>query len=145
MNYLIYVSSATQHFSDEDLKALLIISRQNNINLGITGLLLYSESNFIQVIEGEAEAIDGLYSKIKRDPRHTGFLRLLKGEISERNFPEWSMAFKKISNEDYSMIAGYESLKGTSSQSLDALGKQPVLMLLKNFLKINSEEARYSV
>ncbi len=144
MKYLVYVSSATQHFSEEDLKKLLVTSRENNIKHGITGLLLFCEDNFIQVIEGDALEIDALYSKITLDTRHTGFLRLLKGEIQARNFSEWSMAFKKISAEDFSMIAGYEKLHGANSPTIDALSEQPVLRLLKNFLTINSPDARYA-
>ncbi len=143
MKYLIYVSFATIHFSDEDLKILLGSSRENNMKLGITGMLLYAEGNFIQVIEGEGAAIDALYSKITKDDRHRSFSILMKGEIKERNFGEWSMGFKKISKEDFSNIAGYKNLSANSPDSLGHINKGPVLLLLKNFLKINSVEARY--
>ncbi len=141
MNFLIYVSSATKHFSEEDLKDLLIISRKNNTSLGITGMLLYSDDNFIQVIEGELKTINGLYEKISKDPRHKGILRLLKGEIQTRNFGEWSMGFKKITKEDFSMLSGYENLEGNSFKSIKKLTHQPMLLFLQNFLKINSTAA----
>ena len=137
MHYLVYVSSARQHFSEEDLETLLISSRQNNSKLGITGMLLFSGDNFIQVLEGELQAINSLYSKISSDPRHTGLLILLKGEVETRNFPQWSMGFKKISKEDYSMLSGYERLGDVSSQSINTPAGKSVLLLLKNFLKIN--------
>lgn len=106
MKYLIYVSSATSLFTAEDLKNLLLKSRENNHKAGITGLLLFSEGNFIQVIEGNAEAIDRLYAKIKSDVRHDGFLILNEGVTSERNFPEWTMGFKQISRDDFSSRPG---------------------------------------
>jgi hypothetical protein len=86
-------------------------------------MLLYSDSNFIQVIEGDLQAINELYSRITNDRRPTGFIKLLKGEIQTRNFPEWSMGFKKISNEDYSAISGYEMVEGNNSPSLNRLGE----------------------
>lgn len=144
MQYLIYVSSATQHFSEEDLKELLVISRRNNTAQGITGMLLYAEDNFIQVIEGDSEAVDALYSRISKDPRHNSISVLLRGEIQTRNFSQWSMGFKSISMKDYTELTGFKSLH---SIDLDADNRgidRPVLLLIKNFLKINSVEARYT-
>lgn len=143
MQYLIYVSSATIHFSDQDLKMLLKASRENNASLGITGMLLYADDNFIQVIEGEEDALNTLYGKITRDNRHKSFSILLRGEIKERNFADWSMGFKKISKEEFSQIAGFKNLSANSPDALIHLNKGPVLFLLKNFLKINSIEGRY--
>jgi len=49
---LVYVSSATELFSDTQLENLLLRSRQNNSTLGITGMLLYKDGNFMQCLEG---------------------------------------------------------------------------------------------
>jgi hypothetical protein len=143
MQYLIYVSSATIHFSDENLRTLLKTSRENNAGLGVTGMLLYAEDNFIQVIEGEKAVLNGLYAKITCDNRHKSFSILIRGEIKERNFPDWSMGFKKISKEDFSQIAGFKNLSANSPDALSHLNGGPVLLLLKNFLRINSLEGRY--
>ncbi len=143
MKYIIYVSNATIHFSDNDLEDLLRTSRENNSRLGITGMLLYADGSFIQVIEGEEAAIDGLYKKISRDLRHKSSSILMRAEIKERSFAEWSMGFKRISKEDFSTIAGFKDLSASSPDSLVNINKGPVLQLLKNFLKINSIEARY--
>jgi hypothetical protein len=48
---LVYASSAKQLFSEEDLTALLQQSRDNNTRLGLSGLLLYKDGNFMQVLE----------------------------------------------------------------------------------------------
>ena len=53
MYQLIYLSSATEMFTKEKLLALLEQSRPNNARLGITGILLYSNGNFMQTLEGE--------------------------------------------------------------------------------------------
>ncbi len=64
MFFLVYVSSATRPFSGEDLRALLATCRKNNAELGVTGMLLYKDGNFMQVLEGDEEAVRGLYEKI---------------------------------------------------------------------------------
>ncbi len=140
---MIYVSSATIHFSDEDLQALLKTSRENNASLGITGMLLFAEDNFIQVIEGEEKALNNLYAKITHDTRHKSCSILMRGELKERNFADWSMGFRKIPKEDFSEIAGFNNLSANSPDALTHLNKGPVLTLLKTFLKINPIAGRY--
>jgi hypothetical protein len=49
---LVYVSSATKPFSPDELSELLAQARVDNAALGITGMLLYSNGNFMQVLEG---------------------------------------------------------------------------------------------
>ncbi len=105
MFLLTYVSSATQLFSEEDLVKLLEKSRRNNHALGITGLLLYRDGNFMQLLEGEKETVLALAAKIEQDPRHHGFLPLIQQEQTEREFPDWAMGFKKMNLE--TLPAGY--------------------------------------
>jgi hypothetical protein len=93
---LVYVSSATQLFSDEDLKALLAQSRDKNKRLGITGLLLYKDGNFMQVLEGAEDAVLATYASIQADTRHHGILELIRQPVQEREFASWSMGFKNL-------------------------------------------------
>ncbi len=57
MFFLVYVSSATRPFSGEDLRALLETCRKDNAELGVTGMLLYKDGNFMQVLEGDEDAV----------------------------------------------------------------------------------------
>jgi hypothetical protein len=95
--YLVaYVSSAVQLFSDADLEALLKISRVNNQKVGVTGILLYKEGNFIQVLEGPKESVESVLKRIEGDQRHRGVIRLFEQETAERDFGDWSMGFKRL-------------------------------------------------
>ncbi len=67
---------------------------------------------------------------------------LIRGELKERNFADWSMGFKKVSKEDFAEIAGFKNLSA-SQDVLTHLNGGPTLLLLKNFLKINAVERRY--
>jgi hypothetical protein len=91
---LVYVSVATEEMTDDDLLALLEQSRTFNKENGLTGLLLYKERFFVQVLEGEESIIDALFERIKADTRHFNVLLILKKPIIERNFEQWAMGFK---------------------------------------------------
>jgi hypothetical protein len=93
MIYLAYCSAATALMSNADLIALLRTSRKNNEALGITGMLLYHEGSFMQVLEGEKEAVQSTYRKILIDRRHHNLIKMLDGPIEQRSFREWSMGF----------------------------------------------------
>ncbi len=107
MFHIVYVSSAVRPFSSSELVELLSKAHVHNSNVGITGMLLYKDGNFMQVIEGEEEAVRTLDAKIKRDPRHRGMLMLLQGPLTERQFPDWSMGFRDLNAVDVHSIPGY--------------------------------------
>ena len=56
-------------------------------------MLLYQEGNFMQMLEGEKQVVLELYDTIMSDNRHKGVLKMLTGDIQERNFKDWSMGF----------------------------------------------------
>lgn len=93
MYYITYVSSAASLMHREALNSLLEQSKKNNDRLGITGVLLYKEGNFIQLIEGEERTVRDLFEVIKKDARHKTVVKLLDASVGSRIFPEWSMGF----------------------------------------------------
>jgi hypothetical protein len=106
---IIYHSSAVKRFSEEELMELLQQSRVNNLRLGVTGLLLYKDLDFMQVIEGEENKVRNLSYKIEKDPRHRAYTELRWEIIRERRFPEWSMGFKSLKEIDAGQIPGYSA------------------------------------
>jgi hypothetical protein len=98
MIHLIYISSATRVMSEEDLLELLVQSRACNKTKNVTGMLLYRNDAFLQVLEGEAKHVDEIYRSILSDERNTGHYLIEREEISERQFPDWSMGFEDLSN-----------------------------------------------
>lgn len=93
---LIYVSAATIELSDEELAKVLESSVRHNKEQGVTGMLLYAGGNFIQVLEGEAAAIDETMSRIERDPRHFQLIVLERSPVAEREFGNWYMGFRHL-------------------------------------------------
>ncbi len=100
---LVYGSSSPGLLSNDVLLDILRASRRNNPAVGVTGALLYAEGNFMQVLEGPAEAVESVYLRVRRDDRHRGVLTLIDAAVAERAFPDWSMGFvhgDDLSDED---------------------------------------------
>jgi hypothetical protein len=96
MYLVIYVSTATRRLSDDDLNAILEQSREWNSSVDITGMLLYKGGNIMQFLEGEKEEVISLLNKIRVDPRHHGLIVLVQEEHQDREFDQWSMAYKHL-------------------------------------------------
>ncbi len=80
---LSYISTATSAMSTQDLLALLQQSRKNNADNGVTGMLLYGNGTFLQVLEGDERAVDALIANIRKDPRHTNIKMLYRKTIEQ--------------------------------------------------------------
>ena len=94
MFQLVYISTASQPITPGMLEDILAASRRNNAAAGVTGLLAAGGRRFLQALEGPEQAVLDAYARIKRDPRHRGFV-LLTGRSSDRRaFGDWSMAFE---------------------------------------------------
>ena len=135
MDYLIYISTAVQALSDEELKEILVISQENNSRDGLTGMLLYGEGTFVQLLEGEVGALNETYERIKADQRHKNLSKLDEGVTELRLFPDWSMGYKVISPDDMSEIKGY--VDSNEAKEWDKREYHPALSFLKSFAEIN--------
>ncbi len=96
LSQLIYVSKRTKDCYERDIEQILERSVANNQKLGVTGVLLYSQSRFLQYIEGDFRTIMTLYEKIKKDERHYDATMIALMPISKRVFPNWQMAGKSL-------------------------------------------------
>jgi hypothetical protein len=91
LSHLVYVSTRTADCTDDQIQKILFSCRKNNAGIGITGVLLYSETNFVQYLEGDYKTIIGLYDRIKTDTRHKNVVMITSAPIQERSFPSWQM------------------------------------------------------
>lgn len=97
---LVYVSAATQSYSPQELDALLEKSRHNNTRDGISGMLIYRDGDFLQVLEGPEEAVRTAFARIAKDARHQRIMMLDESRIEQRAFGEWSMGFRRLNAAD---------------------------------------------
>jgi hypothetical protein len=119
---LIYVSSAVAKFSGAGLVVLLSQSREKNARLGITGMLLYKDGNFIHVLEGPNDAVEQMFTTICADDRHRGAICLLRRQIEEREFPDWAMGFRNLNDPAVRTLPGYSEFMNEPLTSEKFLG-----------------------
>jgi hypothetical protein len=93
MLQIIYSSAAVALFSEVELQRLLLHARANNTRLAVTGMLLYQEGSFLQVVEGEGPVLEVLFQRIGADKRHHRVSTLLRREVEARHFGDWAMGF----------------------------------------------------
>ena len=107
---LVYVSSAALPMSKPELLLLLEQARQKNAGLGVTGLLLYKDGNFMQALEGDEAQVRALYASISADPRHRDCIVIFEGHIEQRLFPDWSMGFRDLADQALRERPGFSPL-----------------------------------
>ncbi|WP_022728487.1 BLUF domain-containing protein [Fodinicurvata sediminis] len=100
LTLLLYVSSANNLMGEDHLVDILRTSRRNNRKRGITGMLLYVEGNFMQVLEGPKAEVSALKKTIGNDTRHHGMTEILNLPAEKRLFDNWSMGFRRLDREN---------------------------------------------
>jgi hypothetical protein len=93
---LIYASRLTSGVGANDIQDVLRVSRENNEQSGITGVLCYDPAFFLQCLEGERMKVNELYADILGDPRHRDVIILEFSDIDRRMFSSWSMAYVRL-------------------------------------------------
>ena len=98
---VVYVSEKTD-VSDTTVEDIIASSKKNNPEEDVTGCLLSGSNSFLQLLEGPADSIDTLYSKISKDNRHENVVTLCEEKIDERLFLSWSMKLAPFENMEWS-------------------------------------------
>lgn len=88
---LTYKSVATAAPRASDLDLLVAKARARNRSLGVTGMLLFEDSSFVQTIEGPPAALSTLWASIQRDARHNQIEVLSEHMVASRLFSKWNM------------------------------------------------------
>lgn len=135
MKYLIYLSTSVQLLSDQEIHALLEKARARNASNNITGVLLYHEGNFIQLLEGDTKDVDSTYERIGHDPSHKNLIVIAEGDLDQRNFGTWTMGFQKATAKEFADVEAYSD--PAKLQNLAGTDNHPALAMLKTFVKTN--------
>jgi Sensors of blue-light using FAD len=137
MYHLVYISYASRPMREDDLLDILNTSRVNNKKYGITGMLVYLREKFIQVLEGEYEAVNKVYNEIKADLRHRKVTTVLEGNTEQRLFKDWSMGFKKLDGHQFEELSGYKDPEDFFNTGLLTNESPAVMIFLSLFYKKN--------
>jgi len=104
--HCIYASTAAAIFKESDIPALLDHARAANTERDLTGMLLYIDGGFFQVLEGDDAVVDEVYGRIERDPRHTKITLIIREPIAARDFGEWTMGFRTVDPREAGKLIG---------------------------------------
>ena len=131
--HLGYVSTEAVTFSDEALIALLTEARNANTDRNVTGLLLYREGSFYQVLEGSESEVMATFHDIESDPRHKEVRLLFSGETESREFADWQMGFLNLDGIDLETLSGFSDFMTRDAEPREFLeslsrGKRLALM-----------------
>ncbi|WP_310381268.1 BLUF domain-containing protein [Flavobacterium sp.] len=136
MYKIIYFSSATKLLDEVEINSLLVKAHHYNFEKGITGVLLYLEGDFLQVLEGKKADVVILFDKIKKDSRHQLIITIFEQKISKRQFPDWTMGFHSSTYEKLRRIKGLETIE---KRNLVNINDKSVLTFLNKFIKSHKE------
>lgn len=121
---LTYDSVAVRPWSQRELQGLLEQARRHNLEVGVTGMLLYRDGRFFQLLEGSEHVVRRLYAGIVADPRHRDVTLARESRRVLRQFPSWTMAFRDL-DEDPLSAPGFADVLaqggGRTSAAVDEL------------------------
>lgn len=145
LHHIAYASAAPEPVGPDLLASLLEISVRNNMRDGLSGVLLYQDQSFFQVLEGEKNAVERCYARILGDARHVGVLRLWSQPVDERVFAQWPMGYAGPEDAQRFDGAAQDSLLRFLRLRSDAPSREPVgLALTRQMYKRFRFAARYS-
>lgn len=93
MKSLIYISRGVVEFNQQSLLELTQQAQEHNASIGVTGYLWFKHGQFTQYLEGHADNINPLMSKIEMDERHDILYKIDEFQLNTRRFPDWHMLY----------------------------------------------------
>lgn len=128
-----YISSSSAYEAIEDIKHIYKKAKANNLKNSISGILIFHNGNFLQVLEGKQEKVDSTFDKIKFDTRHNNIIKVININIEERIFEDYNFGFTivKSSNEFKELTDYLNWLKNADHQITNKL-----IVMVENFIKM---------
>ena len=92
---LLYSSEASEELDEAAIDELIETSRQRNVSKGISGLLIYVNRCFLQLLEGEESKVRELFDKIRNDARHSETFIYNEQRASQKAFGSWTTGYRE--------------------------------------------------
>lgn len=124
----------------KQIKSILDQSYQNNKNRGITGALLFNQTYFAQVLEGDRKSITQTFCHISKDRRHDDIVLLSTTPITERIFKDWTMAFAGKSDSAQDLYIRYGITQDFNPRKMTA---ESLLEFICELIKLEEHVAKF--
>ncbi|MBK5215059.1 MAG: BLUF domain-containing protein [Flavobacteriaceae bacterium] len=95
---IVYISNSVKLIEENTLNKLFLQTMLNNTLKNITGVLIYKEGTFIQILEGKAPALNNLFKKIQTDVRHNNITKILDRMNAKRLFGKFHTVLSSRGN-----------------------------------------------
>lgn len=141
---LVYISRTDRDVGADEIADILAYARERNAREGITGILLYHNQRFLQVLEGPEDKVEACFERISRDPRHMRVGVLMREQATSKFFSQWFMGHADptaISGADPKALISREQLKARliEVEAVDtSQGRKDVMRDLKIYLRMVS-------
>lgn len=120
---LVYTSTASRPLAKSDLQRILDNARKRNLEEDVTGLLLFTNGNFMQYLEGPEGGVIKIFELIKKSSLHAQIIEVSRKSIAAREYGDWSMAFLAdvdpqalpTASQDASLMRGLEEQTAAAS------------------------------
>ena len=103
---IMYSSQATKPMTVTDLEKILTDARAGNQARNVTGVLVYVDGVFFQILEGDQAVVRNLMANIASDTRHQSVKVFYEAQVDVRAFDSWSMAYLGSTAQEMATWAG---------------------------------------
>jgi Sensors of blue-light using FAD len=90
---IVYTSLPRHELPAQEIARIAGVSRARNERDGISGVLIYTGMDFVQLIEGEGARVQALWQRIRADARHVDIVPLLDEPDARPWFADWRMGY----------------------------------------------------
>ncbi len=131
---LIYVSRAEEHVDYTEILDILTHSWKYNHNSYISGMLLYDNRYFMQIIQGPIATIDKLYARISHDQRHTDIKLIGEELLHTRDCSGWGIGFYNQQEVAEALYNAFDIGHGDALYDVNYADAKSMLLALKNVI-----------
>lgn len=130
----IYTSRMSEDVGEQQIQDILTVSRRNNKDYHLTGMLCFGARQFLQCLEGPRKEVNETYARIIADPRHKDVVLLSYRETGTREFGDWSMGYVPESAITVDLLARTMGQNGFSPLALNSNTAMDFLREVKQYV-----------
>jgi hypothetical protein len=139
MHQLLYVSQAARNIPASDLDDILAAGRANNLARGLSGILIHIDGGFLQILEGERDAVMQMYGRIAEDRRHANPRVLVDRIVPHRSFPDWSLGYEHLKGAKDEMTGMFGIVREAIAGHLSPGAGRVVAIMLETFYRLEMD------
>lgn len=94
-----YTSVAFEGIQASDIDRILAAASSFNKMAGVTGVLMFDGTRFLQYVEGPEDGVNSVYQRVVNARSHVCLRELARGAVPTRHFPRWTMASAAVEPE----------------------------------------------